>query len=71
MIVPSERLAEFERSYIRDMLCEMNYARALEIFTALWIEARHLNPDLGADWRDDLEPALAIARTLNALEPAA
>jgi hypothetical protein len=71
MLVPSERLAEFERSYLRDVLREMSYARALEIFTALWVEAQYLNPDLGADWLDDLEPALAIARTLNALEPAA
>ncbi len=70
MIVPSERLAEFERSYLRDVLRDMTYARALEIFTALWIEAQHLNPDVGADWRDDLEPALAIARALNGLPPA-
>jgi hypothetical protein len=71
MIVPSERFVEFEKSYLRNVLRDMTYARALEIFTALWVEARHLNPDLGADWLDDLEPALAIARTLNALEPAA
>jgi hypothetical protein len=71
MIVPSERLAEFEKSYLRDVLRGMTYARALEIFTALWVEARQLNPDLGVEWRGDLEPALAIARALNGLQPAA
>ncbi len=71
MIVPSERLAAFEKSYLRDVLCDMTYAGALEIFTALWIEAQHLNPDIGADWREDLEPALAIAQALNGIQPAA
>ena len=71
MIVPGERLAAFEESYLRDVLCDMTYSRALEIFTALWIEAQHLNPEFGNDWRDDLEPALAIAQALNGLQPAA
>jgi len=71
MIVPCERLAAFEKSYLREVLGDMTYVRALEIFTALWIEAQQLNPDIGADWCDDLEPALAIARALNGLQPAA
>jgi hypothetical protein len=71
MISPSERLAALEKTYLRDVLGDMSYARALEIFTALWIEAQQLNPDIGADWHDDLEPALAIARALNGLQPAA
>ena len=71
MILPGEQLAEFEKSQIRNGLRDMTYARALEIFTALWIEAQQLNPDIGADWRDDLEPALAIARALNGIQPAA
>jgi len=49
----------------------MTYARALEIFTVLWIEAQYLNPEIGTHWRDDLEPTLAIAQALNGLEPAA
>jgi hypothetical protein len=69
MIVPCERLAAFERSYLQDVLGDMTYARALGLFTALWIEAQHLNPDIGTDWQDDLEPTLAIARALNGLSP--
>ena len=71
MIVPCERLAAFERSYLQDVLGDMTYARALGLFTALRIEAQHLNPDFGTDWRDDLEPALTIAQALNGLQPAA
>ena len=70
MIVPSEQLAAFERSYLRDVLSDMTYARALGLFAALWVEAQHLNPDIGTDWEDDLEPTLAIARALNGLPPA-
>jgi hypothetical protein len=34
----------------------------LASFTALWQQAQRLNPDLGADWFDDLESDRAIAR---------
>jgi hypothetical protein len=43
---------------------------AVERFASLWAEARQLNPDLGEDWRADLEPDLAVARAVNGLPPA-
>jgi hypothetical protein len=42
------------------------YLEALDVFLALWEEARALNPGLGSDWRLDVEDDIAMARTLNA-----
>ena len=47
----------------------MTYAEALDLFAALWAEARVLNPDFPGNWRTDVEPDLAIARALNGLPP--
>lgn len=66
MIRDSSRLREFEASFQRQQLT-LSYSEALDRFAALWAEARLLRPDLGADWEADLEPDLAIARTLNGL----
>jgi len=44
----------------------LTYERAADIVAGLWQEALLLNPDLGADWLDDVQCDIAIARTLNA-----
>ena len=69
MISPSRRLAEFEARYLRETFRDLTYEEALDLFTALWEEARSLNPHMGEDWREDLEPDLAIARAVNGLPP--
>jgi hypothetical protein len=48
----------------------LSYEGALDVFLALWSEARHLNPDVGSDWLDDVQCDIAVARTLNGLAPA-
>jgi hypothetical protein len=48
----------------------LGYEGALDVFLALWSEARLLNPELGADWLDDVQCDIAVARTLNGLAPA-
>jgi hypothetical protein len=49
----------------------MTYGEALARFAALWAEARLLNPELGQNWLEDLEPDFAVARAVNGLPPAA
>ncbi|MDQ3698873.1 MAG: hypothetical protein M3373_12760 [Gemmatimonadota bacterium] len=70
MIVSSKRLDEFEERYQRDAFTELSYADALARFAALWAAARVIRPDLGQDWRPDLEADLAVARAVNGLPPA-
>lgn len=48
----------------------LDYQGALDIFLALWSEARYLNPDVGSDWLEDVQCDIAVARTLNGLAPA-
>ena len=48
----------------------MTYAEAVEVFEALWEEARALNRDLPGDWATNLAPDLAVARAVNGLPPA-
>ena len=67
MIKPSEKLKELEESYEAETYGTMSYEEALRRFTALWVEARKLNPDFAEDWEDDIESDLAIARVLNGL----
>jgi hypothetical protein len=67
MINPSKRLAEFEARYLRDAFRDLTYQDALDLFEALWVEARSINPGIGEDWRQDLEPDLAVARAVNGL----
>lgn len=69
MVIPSPVLAEFERRFQREALADLSPADALARFAALWAYARELNPEIGADWRHDLEPDLAIARAVNGLSP--
>jgi len=62
-------LEEFESRYAREAYRTLSYEQALALFTALWVEARVLNPDVGHDWKYDLEPDLAVARAVNGLSP--
>ncbi len=71
VIKASPRLDELERRYQREAFRGLSYEQALERFSSLWAEARQLNPDMGKDWLDDLEPDLAVARAVNGLPPAA
>jgi hypothetical protein len=70
MIAFNDRLAAFELQHRQEAYASFTYADSLARFTALWQQAQRLNPDLGADWLDDLEPDLALARVLNGLPDA-
>jgi hypothetical protein len=65
MLNPSVVWAAFEAEDERAAYAAMSYAEALARFERLWDHARTLRPDIGDDWRDDLEGDLAIARALN------
>ena len=69
MIRSSPELESFERDYARARGKTATYAQALEIFEALWDEAKALNPDFPGDWKADLVPDLAVARAINGLPP--
>ena len=69
MIVSSKRLEEFEARYQREAFANLSYQEALARFAALWAEARLIRPDLGQEWREDLEADLAVARAINGLSP--
>ncbi|HJS43581.1 MAG TPA: hypothetical protein VJ755_08925 [Gemmatimonadales bacterium] len=72
MIESTRRLAEFEARYGREAFRQWSYADALALFSALWAEARAVaSAASGDDWREDLEPDLAIARAVNGLPPRA
>jgi hypothetical protein len=71
MIVPQPALEEFEAQQAREAHAGHSYADALTRFAALWSYAREINPSLGADWTDDVEAAIAVARALNGRSPAA
>ena len=70
MICRNARWEEFEARYRREAHRDMSFHEALALFEAMWIHARKLNPDLGEDWREDLEATIAVARALNGLPPA-
>jgi hypothetical protein len=69
MLTPTPWLAALEARYERDAFRNLSHQAALEIFAALWAEARALNPELGADWLDDLAADRAVARAVNGLPP--
>jgi hypothetical protein len=69
MIRPSPEVSELEARYQREVLAGLSYVEALDRFAALWAEARVLHPELGVDWRADLEADLAVARAVNGLPP--
>ena len=71
MLHPSPLLAQFELHYERETWRADSFDAALRRFAALWTHARHLNPELGADWEDDLEADRAVARAVNGVSPSA
>jgi hypothetical protein len=71
MLRQSPALDEIKRRYAREHLAGLTYREALAIFTALWREARALNPDFPGDGKRSLAADLAIARAVNGLPPSA
>ena len=70
MITAAERLRQLEREYQRTAYTAMTFGEGLARFAALWSHARLVNPHLGENWMDDLEPDFAVARAVNGLPPA-
>lgn len=73
VINPTTRWAELESRYGREAYRHLTYQAALELFEALWTEARALGAVTGggADWEQDLAADRAVARAVNGLPPAA
>jgi hypothetical protein len=73
VINPTARWAELEARYGREAYRHLTYQSALELFEALWAEARALGAVTGegADWERDLAADRAVARAVNGLPPAA
>jgi hypothetical protein len=69
MLRRPERLDQIDRRHEREVYHGLTFEEALERFAALWVHARRLRPDLGSDWRDDLDSDIAIARAVNGLPP--
>jgi hypothetical protein len=69
MIVNSPALEAFEARYQREAYRDLTYAQALAHFAALWEEACALRPDMGADWAEDIQADIAVARAVNGLPP--
>jgi hypothetical protein len=55
-----------EDADLRSTLRSRTYYESLDLYLLLWEEARRLNPSMGADWLDDVQCDIEIARTLNA-----
>ena len=66
MIKSPAVLAALEDADRRSTSRSVTYYQALDIFLALWDEARLLNPRIGLDWREDVQCDIEVARTLNA-----
>ena len=66
MIKSPDLVRALEAADLRSTLCSRTYYESLDIYLLLWEEARLLNPDMGADWLDDVQCSIEIARTLNA-----
>lgn len=70
MIESYGEVEELERRWEQETFRGLTFENALARFAALWVHARALNPHMGADWREDLEADLAVARAVNGLPPA-
>ena len=69
MIRLHDRIREMEAVWERSLYSNMNYPEALARFTALWHQARLLNPRVGQSWEEDVKPDIVLARILNGLSP--
>jgi hypothetical protein len=64
-VIKSPRVLEaLEDADRRSTSRSLTYYQALDIFLALWEEARLLNPHIGANWREDVQCDIEVARTL-------
>lgn len=66
MLNPTRGLVELNAADAEAVIYRRSYHEALDIVLQLWDEAKALNPDIGSDWRNDVEVDIAVARTLNA-----
>lgn len=71
MLNATRRWIEFEARYGREAFRDLSYQSALDLYAALWAEARALDPGLGSDWMEDLAADREVARAVNGLPPAA
>jgi hypothetical protein len=69
MIVRTPELEALERRWERDAR-DQTFEEALARYSALWAEARALGQQPLADWRDDIQSTLDVARAVNGLPPA-
>lgn len=69
MIRNAQRLAALEAAYEREAFADLDLGEALDRFCALWRQARAVGAELGADWREDVEPDIEVARAVNGLPP--
>lgn len=67
MLNPSPRLRRLEAEDERACWNARSFEVTLTRYAALWAHARRINPDLGADWADDLAADFAVARAVNGL----
>ena len=70
MLNPTPVWRAFELADEREATRRLSYEEALARFAALWAHAREVRPDLGADWEEDVQADVAVARALNGLPPA-
>ncbi|HEX6808480.1 MAG TPA: hypothetical protein VF118_10860 [Gemmatimonadaceae bacterium] len=69
MITAPAALEALDLEQARTAYRGLSYHDALARFTALWCYAREINPEIGANWRHDVEADIAVARALNGLSP--
>lgn len=67
MLRSSDRIRKIEATWSRSVYSSMDYPEALTRFTALWNQARLLNPGMGQSWEEDIEADINLARILNGL----
>lgn len=67
MLRSSDRVREMEADWARSLYSSMDYPEALARFTALWYQARLLNPGVGQTWEEDVKADITLARILNEL----
>ena len=63
---PTPALAKLDAADAEAVIYRRSYHEALDIVLQLWDQAKALNPDIGNDWRNDVEVDISVARTLDA-----
>lgn len=66
MLNPTRALVELNAADAAAVIHKRTWHEALDIVLQLWEEAKAINPDVGNDWRQDVEVDIAVARILNA-----